>query len=77
VRAVELCATRAGFTLCGDLETAVSVLRREGDSPFLDVDKRLDDLYVFAVSKACALLRIELGSSLEDADDPPPLSSLG
>jgi hypothetical protein len=32
---------------------------------------------VFAVSKACALLRIELGSSLEDADDPPPLSSLG
>lgn len=76
LRAVDLCATRAGFVLCGDLETAVDIIRREGDSPFTSVERRLDDLCTFAVSADCARARQELGSSLEDDDEQPALSAL-
>jgi tetratricopeptide (TPR) repeat protein len=64
---VDLCATRAGFVLCGDLETVVRVLEEEGDGPFIATSKLVDDLLAFAVSEGHASLRGELGSSVEKA----------
>jgi tetratricopeptide (TPR) repeat protein len=70
IRAVELCCHRAGLIMCGDLRVAVALLEEEGDSPYLTVKQRVDDLCAFAVSKAYARLRLELGSSLEEEDAP-------
>ncbi len=76
IKSVELCAHRAGFVLCGDLETAVSIIRSEGSTAFVDVDTRLDDLFAFAVSQRCAQLRKALGSGLAPEDDEAALSAV-
>ncbi|MBM4360872.1 MAG: tetratricopeptide repeat protein, partial [Deltaproteobacteria bacterium] len=64
VASVERCATRAGFTLCGDLELAIRLVEAEGDSAFSSARSRIADLCAFAVSGAYVKLRQELGSSL-------------
>ena len=56
--------------MCGDLLVAAAVIEDEGDSPYLTVKQRIDDLCAFAVSNAYARLRAELGSSLEEEDAP-------
>lgn len=69
---VERCVLRAGLLMCGDLETAVKVLRDEKDQrSFTPLDRRLDELYVFTVSSDYATLRQKLGSSLDGGDDAP------
>ncbi len=61
---VERCATRAGFVLCGDLNTAVSVLRAEKEPAFLSVDERIDDLFQYALSGQNLKIRQELGCNV-------------
>ena len=68
IASVELCATRAGLLLCGDLETANKVLGQDTGHAFTKVERRLDDLCCFAVSGSNLKLRQELGSSLTDVD---------
>ncbi len=74
VASVELCATRAGYLLCGDLQTAAEVVRKEGDQPFATTEQRIDDLCAFAVSGANLKLRQELGSSIGGSEGLPPLT---
>jgi len=74
VASVELCATRTGYVLCGDLQTAVDVIREEGDRPFATVEQRIDDLCAFAVGGANLKLRQELGSSIGSAEELPALT---
>jgi tetratricopeptide (TPR) repeat protein len=54
VAGVKICATRAGFALCGDLETAVSLLKSPCVAQLTDVQiaQHADDLCRFAVSGA-------------------------
>jgi hypothetical protein len=77
VSGVERCVTRAGLLLCGDLPTAVAVIRAEGDTAFATVDARIDDLCSFAVSGSHVKLRQELGSGLTGTDALPPLTVRG
>jgi tetratricopeptide (TPR) repeat protein len=64
VGAVERCATRAGYVLCGDLALAIKLIDAEGDSAFTTARERIADLCSFTVSGQHMKLRQELGSSL-------------
>ncbi|MBI4706232.1 MAG: hypothetical protein HY744_34480, partial [Deltaproteobacteria bacterium] len=48
VIAVERCASRAGYVLCGDLETAAKVMRSESEPWFSPAEARIDDLCAYA-----------------------------
>jgi hypothetical protein len=64
VASVEMCAVRAGYLLCGDLQTAVAVMSEEEDVSFTSLEQRIERLCSFAVSGEHLKLRQELGSSL-------------
>ncbi|MEM1032526.1 MAG: hypothetical protein AAGN82_19425 [Myxococcota bacterium] len=69
---VERCVNRAGLLMCGDLETAVGVLREMGEPrAFTPLEQRTHDLYAFAVSADYARLRLQLGSALETEPNAP------
>jgi hypothetical protein len=63
--AVERCAARAGYLLCGDLAVA-SRLTRDESSGLLAPEEKIGDLYGFTVSDAFNELRRELGVAVED-----------
>jgi tetratricopeptide (TPR) repeat protein len=62
--AVERCATRAGFAVCGDLDVAAAILRAEPRA-VLDPEAKVDDLLGYAVSDAYHDLRVALGIGIE------------
>ena len=62
--AVERCAARAGYLLCGDLPLAADLLRGEPIG-LLQAEEKIGDLYGFAVSSELHLLREELGVAIE------------
>jgi hypothetical protein len=62
--AIERCATRAGYLLCGNLEVAASVLRSEPRGA-LDPEAKVADLCAFSVSESIALLRDEMGVTIK------------
>jgi hypothetical protein len=74
VASVERCATRAGYLLCGDLATAIELVRGEGDSAFSSANSRIQDLCAFAVSGSHMKLRQELGSSLLGSEQRPRIT---
>ncbi|MBM4374667.1 MAG: hypothetical protein FJ095_06255 [Deltaproteobacteria bacterium] len=74
VGAVERCATRAGYVLCGDLELAIKLVEAEGDSAFSTARERIADLCSFTASGAHTKLRQELGSSLVGRAELPRIS---
>jgi hypothetical protein len=63
IESVETCAARAGLLLCGDLETATTILRAD-EHRLIDAEKIIDDLLAFAVSDAHISLRTSLGVAL-------------
>jgi len=62
--AVERCATRAGYLLCGDLSIAAPLVRADTAS-LLSPEEKLGDLYAFTVSDAFHQLRRDLGIAIE------------
>jgi tetratricopeptide (TPR) repeat protein len=62
--AVDRCASRAGYLLCGDLPTAAELVRSESSGAQAPEEK-VGDLYGFAVSDAAHALRVELGIAIE------------
>jgi hypothetical protein len=62
--AVERCAARAGYLLCGDLPIAAGLLRTEAGG-LLQAEEKIGDLYGFAVSDELHHLRLELGVAIE------------
>ncbi len=69
--AVERCATRTGYLLCGDLEAAAEVVRNAGDYPWIRAEELVADLLGFAVSEDNAKLRREIGTSIGSEDEIP------
>jgi hypothetical protein len=69
VGAVELCGVRAGLLACGDLELAVSLVRRHPIGTAASSDRARDDqvrsLLGFALSPAYTALRRHIGVLLE------------
>ena len=63
---VERIAARAGLLLCGDLETAVAIVRDPEEQALLSAERRVDDLQAFFVSEEMLQLRSTLGSTLSD-----------
>jgi tetratricopeptide (TPR) repeat protein len=64
VAAVERCATRAGYLLCGELKVAADVLQAEPRG-LVTAQDEIEDLYGFAVSDEHAALRQMLGVAIE------------
>ncbi|MRG91103.1 tetratricopeptide repeat protein [Polyangium spumosum] len=62
--AVERCATRAGYMLCGSLEVASTLLRAEPRGT-LDAETKIVDLIGFTVSEAHGTLREAMGISVQ------------
>jgi tetratricopeptide (TPR) repeat protein/serine/threonine protein kinase len=66
VRAVDQAADRSGLVLCGDLDVAATVLRREPARPgSADAVARARDLLVYSVSPAHLTVRERLGIGIE------------
>jgi cellulose synthase operon protein C len=63
--AVERCAARAGYLLCGDLSTAAAELARAKLTGLLSAEERIGDLISYTVSDAYHALRRELGIAIE------------
>jgi hypothetical protein len=68
IASVELCAARAGYLMCGDLATALRLVRAEPGT-FARSEKLVNDLLAFAVSDEHLALREELGSALDAEDE--------
>ncbi len=62
--AVERCATRAGYLLCGSLDVATTLLRAEPRGA-LDAETKIADLLGFTVSEAHGTLREAMGISVQ------------
>ena len=62
--AVERCATRAGYMLCGSLEVASTLLRAEPRGT-LDAETKIVDLIGFTFSEAHGTLREAMGISVQ------------
>ncbi|MSP24143.1 MAG: hypothetical protein EXR75_03050 [Myxococcales bacterium] len=61
---VERCAARAGLLLSGSLETAIAMIRAEGDTAFSTASAKIADLCAFSVGAAFTKLRQRVGVSL-------------
>lgn len=57
----DLTAARAGFLLCGDLETAALLLATDPPGPVLTAKQRLVELIHFSVTEDCFTIRRHLG----------------
>ncbi|MDI1475848.1 hypothetical protein [Polyangium sp. y55x31] len=62
--AVERCATRAGYLLCGSLDVVATLLRAEPRGA-LDAETKIADLLGFTVSEGHATLREAMGISVQ------------
>ncbi|MDI1432181.1 tetratricopeptide repeat protein [Polyangium sorediatum] len=62
--AVERCATRAGYLLCGSLDVVATLLRAEPRGA-LDAETKIADLLGFTVSEAHSTLRESMGISVQ------------
>jgi hypothetical protein len=76
IRTVELTAARVGLLLCGDLATAMAVLRSEPrDLGHLPFEGRRADLVAFCASRAHAALRARFAMTAPESVRPPPTAS--
>jgi hypothetical protein len=75
MRSVEMTAARAGLLLCGDLGTAMPIVRAES-RPIADLSdaERRGDLVLFCASRAHATLRARfvVAGASESVAPPPP-----
>jgi hypothetical protein len=62
--AVERCATRAGYLLCGDLQVVMTLVRAEGGG-LVEPEAKIADLLGFLVSDEHHTLRQELGVAIQ------------
>jgi hypothetical protein len=72
MRGVEMTAARAGLLLCGDLATAMSLVRTEKRAiAELSTEEKRRDLVSFCVSEAHAALRVRFAVTAPESVPPP------
>jgi tetratricopeptide (TPR) repeat protein len=72
MRGVEMTAARAGLLLCGDLATAMSLVRTESRKVAeLSAEEKRRDLIAFCVSDAHAALRVRFAVTAPESVPPP------